>query len=174
MCGIAGIFSVDSTTRVDPSLIQAMTDVIARRGPDDEGRFVQGQVGLGMRRLSIIDVAGGHQPIPNEDETLWIVFNGEIFNHEPLQRDLKQRGHRFRTRSDTETILHLFEEEGPACLRHLRGMFAIAIWDTRRRSLFIARDRLGIKPLHYAFDGRRSCSDRRSRASSSTRPCRAI
>ena len=155
MCGIAGTFFVDSATHVDPLSIQAMTDVIVRRGPDDEGQFVQGQVGLGMRRLSIIDVAGGHQPIANEDETLWIVFNGEIFNHEPLQRELKQRGHRFRTRSDTETILHLFEEEGPDCLRHLRGMFAIAIWDTRRRSLFIARDRLGIKPLHYAFDGRR-------------------
>jgi len=131
-----------------------MTDVIARRGPDDEGHFTDGEVGLGMRRLSIIDVAGGHQPIANEDETLWIVFNGEIFNHEPLQQALKQRGHRFRTRSDTETILHLFEEEGPACLRHFRGMFALAIWNTRTRSLFIARDRLGIKPLHYAFDGR--------------------
>jgi asparagine synthase (glutamine-hydrolysing) len=155
MCGIAGIFFVDSATRVDPESIGAMTSVIARRGPDDEGQFVEGQVGIGMRRLSIIDVAGGHQPIANEDETLWIVFNGEIFNHEPLQQELRRRGHRFRTRSDTETILHLFEEEGPDCLRHLRGMFAIAIWDTRRRSLFIARDRLGIKPLHYAFDGRK-------------------
>ena len=155
MCGIAGVFALDRDETIDPAQVRAMTDVIVRRGPDDEGRYVRGQIGMGMRRLSIIDVAGGHQPIANEDETLWIVYNGEIFNHEPLQQQLKQRGHRFRTRSDTETILHLFEEEGPACLRHLRGMFAIAIWDTRRRSLFIARDRLGIKPLHYAFDGRR-------------------
>lgn len=155
MCGIAGIFVLDPAERVDASLVRSMTDVLVRRGPDDSGQFVHGNVGLGMRRLSIVDVDGGHQPISNEDETLWIVFNGEIFNHESLQADLKRRGHRFRTRSDTETILHLFEEEGPECLRHLRGMFAFAIWDTRRRRLFIARDRLGIKPLHYYFDGRR-------------------
>jgi asparagine synthase (glutamine-hydrolysing) len=154
MCGIAGVYVRDRSEQVDIAQIRSMTDVIARRGPDDEGHFVDGEVGIGMRRLSIIDVAGGHQPIPNEDETLWIVYNGEIFNHEPLQQALKQRGHRFRTRSDTETVLHLFEEEGPACLQHFRGMFALAIWDTRKRSLFIARDRLGIKPLHYAFDGR--------------------
>lgn len=154
MCGIAGVFALDRSERIDPAVMRAMTDVIARRGPDDDGQFVDGNVALGMRRLAIIDVAGGHQPIPNEDETLWIVFNGEIFNHEPIQQELRQRGHRFRTRSDTETILHLFEEQGPKCLDQLRGMFAIAIWDTRRRSLFIARDRLGIKPLHYFFDGR--------------------
>jgi asparagine synthase (glutamine-hydrolysing) len=155
MCGIAGVFSIDPSHRVDPTLIKAMTDSIIRRGPDDDGQYVSGPIGMGMRRLSIIDVAGGHQPIANEDETLWIVYNGEIFNHEPLQQQLRQRGHRFRTRSDTETILHLYEEEGPECLRHFRGMFAIAIWDVRKRQLFIARDRLGIKPLHYAFDGRR-------------------
>jgi asparagine synthase (glutamine-hydrolysing) len=154
MCGIAGVFNLDSQEHVDPSLIRVMTNVIVRRGPDDDGHFVHRNIGLGMRRLSIIDVEGGRQPIANEDETLWIVFNGEIFNHEPLQAQLKARGHRFRTRSDTETILHLYEEQGPACLQHLRGMFAIAIWDTRKRSLFIARDRLGIKPLHYAFNGR--------------------
>jgi asparagine synthase (glutamine-hydrolysing) len=154
MCGIAGVFALDPSERIDPSLLRKMTDVISRRGPDDEGQYVRENVAIGMRRLSIIDVAGGHQPIPNEDETLWIVFNGEIFNHEPIQQELKQRGHRFRTRSDTETILHLFEEEGPKCLQQLRGMFAIAIWDIRRRSLFIARDRLGIKPLHYYFNGR--------------------
>jgi len=155
MCGIAGVFESDRTEQVDPAIIRRMTDCLIRRGPDDAGHYTEGPVGLGMRRLAIIDVAGGHQPIANEDESLWIVFNGEIFNHEPLQRALMQRGHRFRTRSDTETILHLFEEEGPACLRHFRGMFAIAIWDTRRRRLFIARDRLGIKPLHYYYDGRR-------------------
>jgi len=155
MCGIAGVYVRDRSERVDVSQVRAMTDVIVRRGPDDEGHYVDGELGMGMRRLSIIDVAGGHQPIPNEDETLWIVYNGEIFNHEPLQQALKQRGHRFRTRSDTETVLHLYEEEGPDCLRHFRGMFALAIWDTRNRSLFIARDRLGIKPLHYAYDGTR-------------------
>jgi asparagine synthase (glutamine-hydrolysing) len=110
---------------------------------------------MGMRRLSIIDVAGGHQPITNEDGSLAIVYNGEVFNHEPLQAALKHRGHLFKTRSDTETILHLFEEEGPACLRHFRGMFALAIWNRRTRELFIARDRLGIKPLHYCHDGKR-------------------
>jgi asparagine synthase (glutamine-hydrolysing) len=154
MCGIVGVFALDRSERVHPDQIRSMTEVLARRGPNDEGQFVRGPLGIGMRRLSIIDVSGGHQPISNEDETMWIVFNGEIFNHEPLQEALKQRGHRFRTRSDTETILHLFEEEGPHCLHHLRGMFAIAIWDARRHRLFLARDRLGIKPLHYAFDGR--------------------
>lgn len=155
MCGIAGVFESDRAERIDPSLVRRMTDSLTRRGPDDAGYYTDGQMGFGMRRLAIIDVAGGHQPIPNEDESLWIIFNGEIFNHEPLRRGLVERGHQFRTRSDTETILHLFEEEGPACLRHFRGMFAIAIWDTRKRRLFIARDRLGIKPLHYFYDGRR-------------------
>ncbi len=132
-----------------------MNDALSRRGPDDQGSMVDGNIGLAMRRLSIIDVAGGRQPISNEDGSLTIVFNGEIFNHQPLQDGLRLRGHQFKTRSDTETILHLFEEEGPACLRHLRGMFAIAIWNHRDRSLFIALDRLGIKPLHYFYDGRR-------------------
>jgi asparagine synthase (glutamine-hydrolysing) len=155
MCGFAGVFTREAGRPIDPAVVRAMCDAIVRRGPDDEGQFVDGQLALGMRRLAIIDVAGGHQPIANEDETLWIVFNGEIFNHEELQRGLKARGHQFRTRSDTETILHLFEEEGPDCLHKLRGMFAIAIWNVRNRSLFLARDRLGIKPLHYAWDGRR-------------------
>ena len=155
MCGIAGEFELDPGGRVAPSVLRSMCDAIVRRGPDDDGYMIAGNVGLGMRRLSIIDVDGGHQPISNEDGTLTIVFNGEIFNHQPLQDTLKKRGHQFKTRSDTETILHLFEEEGPQCLRHLRGMFAIAIWNERERSLFIARDRLGIKPLHYYFDGRR-------------------
>jgi len=154
VCGIVGAFERDPTARVDPSVIGEMTDVLVRRGPDDRGTMTDGRVGLGMRRLAIIDVGGGQQPISNEDGTLTIVFNGEIFNHEPLQEALRRRGHRFRSRSDTETILHLFEEEGPDCLRHLRGMFAIAIWNARTQSLFVARDRLGIKPLHYFFDGR--------------------
>ena len=155
MCGIAGVFELDRGMRVDPAIIGSMNDSIRRRGPDDAGAMVEGNIGLGMRRLSIIDVDGGRQPIVNEDGTLTIVFNGEIFNHQSLQDGLRKRGHAFKTRSDTETILHLFEEEGPACLRHLRGMFAIAIWNSRTRSLFIARDRLGIKPLHYAYDGHR-------------------
>jgi asparagine synthase (glutamine-hydrolysing) len=132
-----------------------MCDVIRRRGPDDEGFYVDGPIGLGMRRLSIIDVDGGHQPIANEDGSLVIVFNGEIFNYGSLHAGLLQRGHRFKTRSDTETILHLFEEEGADCVRHFRGMFAFSIWNTRTQSLVVVRDRLGIKPLHYYFDGRR-------------------
>ncbi len=155
MCGIAGILELEPGARAEPSVISSMTDAMARRGPDDRGCMVDGPVALGMRRLAIIDVESGRQPITNEDGTLTIVFNGEIFNHQTLQDGLRRRGHVFKTRSDTETILHLFEEEGPACLRHLRGMFAIAIWNARTRRLFVARDRLGIKPLHYAFDGRR-------------------
>jgi asparagine synthase (glutamine-hydrolysing) len=127
---------------------------MTRRGPDDEGYYLDGGIALGMRRLAIIDVEGGHQPIANEDETLQIVFNGEIFNHEDLSRELRQRGHGFRTRSDTETILHLYEEDS-TFLRRLRGMFAIAIWNARTRQLFLARDRLGIKPLHYFYDRER-------------------
>jgi asparagine synthase (glutamine-hydrolysing) len=155
VCGIAGIYELDRQASVPQELLQSMCDAIVRRGPDDEGYHVDRNLGLGMRRLSIIDIAGGRQPISNEDGTLTIVFNGEIFNYQPLHEDLVRRGHRFKTHSDTETILHLFEEEGAACLRHLRGMFAFAIWDERNRSLFVARDRLGIKPLHYAFDGAR-------------------
>jgi asparagine synthase (glutamine-hydrolysing) len=155
MCGIAGVFDREPGARVDPTLLRSMCDRMVRRGPDDEGFWLAEQVGLGMRRLSIIDVAGGHQPIANEDETLWIVFNGEIFNHEELRRHTEAQGHRYRTRSDTETILHLYEDEGPGCLHRLRGMFAIAIWDKRARRLFVARDRLGVKPLHYYWDGRR-------------------
>lgn len=155
MCGIAGVLELDVHARVSPRVVRSMCDAIRRRGPDDEGYFVKDNVGLGMRRLSIIDVAGGQQPITNEDGSLTIVFNGEIFNYQELYRDLSRRGHQFKTHSDTETILHLFEDEGPACLDRLRGMFAFAIWNDRTRRLFVARDRLGIKPLHFAFDGRR-------------------
>jgi asparagine synthase (glutamine-hydrolysing) len=128
-----------------------MNRTMIHRGPDDEGYFVQGPVGLAMRRLSIIDLASGHQPISNEDETLWIVFNGEIYNFLELRSDLIARGHQFRTRSDTEVILHLYEECGERCVEHLNGMFAFAIWDARKQRLFLARDRLGIKPLFYAY-----------------------
>lgn len=155
MCGIAGFYEFDRGTLADPAVLQGMCDVLVRRGPDDQGLHTDGNLAIGMRRLSIIDVAGGRQPLCNEDGSLWIVFNGEIFNHAALRKDLKARGHRFTTHTDTETILHLYEDEGPGCLRYLRGMFAFAIWNSRDRSLFIARDRLGIKPLHYCTDGRR-------------------
>jgi asparagine synthase (glutamine-hydrolysing) len=124
---------------------------MVHRGPDDEGIYAEGGVGLGMRRLSIIDVAGGHQPVHNEDKTVWIVFNGEIYNFVELRRDLESRGHRFYTNTDTETIVHLYEEFGSECVQRLRGMFAFVIYDERRRSVLLARDRLGIKPLHYAW-----------------------
>jgi asparagine synthase (glutamine-hydrolysing) len=131
-----------------------MNQQIAHRGPDDDGFYVCENVGLAMRRLSIIDVQTGHQPISNEDQSLWIVFNGEIYNHRELRQDLEARGHRYRTRSDTETIVHLYEQYGSDCVKHLRGMFAFAIWDQPRQRLFLARDRLGIKPLYYRYDGK--------------------
>jgi asparagine synthase (glutamine-hydrolysing) len=149
MCGIAGIMKFGRDARADSGRLRQMCAVMAHRGPDDDGFYTDGPIGLGMRRLSIIDVAGGHQPISNENGTLWIVFNGEIYNHAQLRKELEPRGHRYRTNSDTETIVHLYEEYGHDCVHHLRGMFAFAIWDSEKRSLFIARDRLGIKPLYY-------------------------
>jgi asparagine synthase (glutamine-hydrolysing) len=132
-----------------------MCDVMAHRGPDDEGTYVQGPVALGMRRLSIVDLSTGHQPLSNEDGTTWIVFNGEIYNHLALRDQLVARGHRYRTHSDTETIVHLYEEYGRDCVQHLRGMFAFALWDSAHKRLFVARDRLGIKPLYYCLTGER-------------------
>ena len=151
MCGINGIaFSSRSGRQVDVRLLARMRDVITHRGPDDEGLYISGPVGLGHRRLSIVDVAAGHQPMTNEDGTLHIVYNGEVYNHADYREQLEARGHVYRTHCDTETILHLYEEHGRASVEHLRGMFAFAIWDARRRELFIARDRLGVKPLYYA------------------------
>jgi len=149
MCGIAGILEFGQNAHADGALLQRMCDVMAHRGPDDDGIFTQGRVGLGMRRLSIVDLATGHQPIGNEDGSIVIVFNGEIYNHRALREQLIARGHRYRSQSDTETIVHLYEEYGKDCVQHLRGMFAFAIWDAKRKTLFIARDRLGIKPLYY-------------------------
>jgi asparagine synthase (glutamine-hydrolysing) len=149
MCGIAGIFEFGEHACVDAAALRRMCDVIAHRGPDDAGFFLQGKLGLGMRRLSIVDLSTGHQPISNEDGSAWIVFNGEIYNHRILREQLIAAGHRYRTQSDTETIVHLYEEYGKDCVQHLRGMFAFAIWDTKQQSLFVARDRLGIKPLYY-------------------------
>lgn len=154
MCGICGVFHTDRARRVERQTLADMNQKIVHRGPDDDGFFVEGNVGLAMRRLSIIDIQTGHQPISNEEEKVWIVYNGELYNHQELRKDLEARGHRYRTRSDTETIVHLYEEHGPDCVQHLRGMFAFAIWDRRKRRLFLARDRLGIKPLYYRFDGK--------------------
>jgi len=154
MCGIAGIFS-PSGKAIRPPEIKAMCDAMVHRGPDDAGYYVHGRVGLGMRRLSIIDLATGHQPVRNEDGSIWTVLNGEIYNYRELRADLESRGHRFYTSTDTEVIVHLYEEFGAECVNRLRGMFALAVWDARRQSLFIARDRLGIKPLYYTeVDGR--------------------
>lgn len=155
MCGIAGFLNFDSAQRADPSLLQEMCNAIVHRGPDDEGMYVDGQVGLGMRRLSIIDLKGGHQPLFNEDGSLCIVFNGEIYNHRELRDELIKKGHTYQTQSDTESILHLYEEMGEQCLSKLRGMFAFAIWDRSNRRLFLARDRVGIKPLFVYADSER-------------------
>ena len=150
MCGIAGIASTELGARQDVETIRLMCNAIVHRGPDDEGFYLRNGVGLGMRRLSIIDLSGGHQPIHNEDRSVWVVFNGEIYNFPELRRELESRGHSFYTHSDTEVIVHLYEELGAECVRKLRGMFAIALWDERRKTLLLARDRLGKKPLHYA------------------------
>jgi asparagine synthase (glutamine-hydrolysing) len=149
MCGICGKLEFDSHAKVSPRLLKAMTDAIVHRGPDDEGFYVTGQIGLGFRRLSIIDLSGGHQPLANEDDTIWIVFNGEIYNYQELRTDLAARGHVFKTKSDTEVIVHLYEEFGVDCVQKLRGMFGFAIWDSVKKTLFLARDRVGIKPLYY-------------------------
>src|SRR5690349_15749461 len=151
MCGINGIaFSSKSGRLVSQTLLEAMRDVMTHRGPDEEGLFIDRNVGLGHRRLSIVDVASGHQPMTNaEDGKLHITYNGEIYNHADYRESLEANGHVYATHCDTETILHLYEEHGSACVDYLRGMFAFAIWDQRKQELFIARDRLGIKPLYY-------------------------
>jgi asparagine synthase (glutamine-hydrolysing) len=151
MCGICGIVHVESAEAVDGRVIAAMARAMTHRGPDEEGLHVEPRVGLGSRRLSIIDVAGGRQPIANEDESMFIVFNGEIYNYRELRVFLEHKGHRFRTRTDTEVILHLFEEYGDDVVEYLNGIFAFAIWDRRRNELFAARDRMGVKPLYYAM-----------------------
>ncbi len=150
MCGIAGIFDLTSERPVDAELLTRMTTRIAHRGPDDHGFHNEPGVGLGHRRLSIIDLAGGHQPIYNEDRTVAIIYNGEIYNYRPLTEELEAKGHVFASRTDSEVIVHAWEEWGTDCLSRFNGMFAFALWDRNRRQLFLARDRLGIKPLHYA------------------------
>jgi asparagine synthase (glutamine-hydrolysing) len=151
MCGIAGVVSTTRESNISEALVHHMCSQIVYRGPDDEGLYVADGAGLGMRRLSIIDISGGHQPVFNEDRSSWIVFNGEIYNFPELRPELESRGHRFRSHTDTEVIIHLYEEMGADCVKKLRGMFALAIYDKTKRKLTLARDRLGKKPLHYAL-----------------------
>ncbi len=155
MCGIYGIAALRSGASLDPAMLGRMAAVTVHRGPDDEGSYRHDELLLGMRRLSIIDVAGGHQPIANEDGTVHVVCNGEIYNYRELADDLRRAGHRFATRSDTEVLVHLYEEHGDDFVTRLNGMFAFALWDARRRRLVVGRDRMGIKPLYYAEDGPR-------------------
>lgn len=150
MCGISGIFSFDSNYLIDQQLLTKMNNAQAHRGPNDQGYHIGNGVGLGHRRLSIIDLSGGHQPIYNEDGNVVVVFNGEIFNHHEIQQKLTEKGHIFKTHSDTETIVHAWEEWGVECVHYFRGMFAFIVWDNIKKELFVVRDRLGIKPLHYS------------------------
>jgi asparagine synthase (glutamine-hydrolysing) len=154
MCGIAGKLLFDDEARVNRQEIEMMLRPMRHRGPDGEDVYLDRNVGLGHLRLAIIDLTTGDEPMPNEDKTIWIVFNGEIYNFRELRRQLLQKGHVFRSKSDTEVILHLYEELGPECVRELRGMFAFALWDSNRHRLFVARDRVGIKPLYYASTGK--------------------
>jgi len=152
MCGITGRINFDNDQKISEFELKEMTDSLVDRGPDDEGYYIHENVGLGFRRLSIIDLSSGHQPLSNEDGSIWIVFNGEIYNYRELQDNLKKQGHVFSTQSDTETIIHLYEQYGTQCLQFLRGMFAFSIWDNNKRQLFCARDRFGIKPFYYYTD----------------------
>lgn len=152
MCGIHGIVNLRQGPAPSPEVIKQMGRVTTHRGPDDQGVYADGDVAIGMRRLSIIDVGGGHQPLSNEDNTLWLVCNGEIYNFRELRTDLQAKGHRFKTGSDSEVVLHLYEEFGDDFVKHLDGMFGFALWDTRRRRLLIGRDHLGIKPIYYSHD----------------------
>src|SRR5438445_8519700 len=153
MCGIAGQFNFERREPVDRETLRRMTRSIAHRGPDDEGYFVSGPLGLGFRRLSIIDLAGGHQPMSDADEQVWVIFNGEIYNFKELRSELEGRGHRFRTQSDTEVIVHGYKEWGTAVLNRLNGMFGLAIWDAKIQRLVLARDAMGIKMVYYQISG---------------------
>jgi asparagine synthase (glutamine-hydrolysing) len=151
VCGICGKLYFDPAASVSRGLLESMADTIAHRGPDDEGYYASGQVGFGFRRLSIIDLNSGHQPLSNEDDSVWVVFNGEIYNYLELRQELQLKGHRFKTKTDTEVIVHLYEEYGASCVDKMRGMFAFAVWDAREKVLLLARDRVGIKPLYYSL-----------------------
>jgi asparagine synthase (glutamine-hydrolysing) len=155
MCGICGIYNYQNNEPVNKRLIHSMNNTMVHRGPDDEGYYLKDSLMLGMRRLSIIDVEGGHQPIHNEDKSIWVVFNGEIYNFKELRNDLKNKGHRFYTQSDTEVIVHSYEEWGDDCLLRFNGIFGLAIWDDKRKRLLLARDPHGVKPLYVFNDGKR-------------------
>ncbi len=155
MCGICGIYNFKNKEPVSSRILKAMADTIVHRGPDDEGFHISGSLGLGHRRLSIIDIEGGHQPMANTAQNIWIVFNGEIYNFQELSEDLTSKGYTFKTRSDTEVIIYLYEEYGEKCFQYLNGMFSIAIWDGREKKLVLARDRVGKKPLFYYYDEKR-------------------
>ncbi len=155
MCGLTGIFEYQRQTEIAQELVHRMNETIVHRGPDDEGIFVGPGIGLGFRRLSIIDLSGGHQPISNEDGSIWVMLNGEIYNYPELRKEMLEKGHTLTTRSDTETIVHLYEEYGEDCFARLRGMFAVVLWDSNQRKLLMARDRLGKKPLFYSADAKR-------------------
>ena len=153
MCGICGIYHLEPGRPVNEGRLMKMARTMHHRGPDDEGFHTDGNLGLGHQRLSIIDLSPlGRQPMSNEDDSLWIVFNGEIYNYLELRQQLVARGHRFRSHSDTEVILHLYEDEGPECVKRFNGMFAFAIWNARERMLFAARDHFGIKPFYYTLN----------------------
>src|SRR6476660_2386419 len=151
MCGFVGVGHRNEKS-VSANLLKRMTDKIAHRGPDGEGHFADGPVGLGHRRLAIIDLSPlGHQPMANEDGTVLLVFNGEIYNYQSLRIELESRGHRFHSQTDTETIIHAYEEWGEDCVRRFNGMFAFGLWDRKKRRMFLARDRYGVKPLYWSF-----------------------
>src|SRR5438552_3082883 len=154
MCGIAGIFNFDRKPVIEEE-VRAMCDAMVHRGPDDAGYYVSDCVGIGMRRLSIIDIDGGHQPVHNEDRSVWVVFNGEIYNFRQLRLSLERKGHIFETDTDTEVIVHLYEEYGDSCVEKMRGMFAFAVWDEKQKKILLARDRLGVKPLFYSVKNER-------------------
>ena len=154
MCGIVGVFRIEAGPPLEEDTLVRMRETMRHRGPDDAGVYLSpdGILGLGHRRLSIIDLSpAGRQPMCNEDGTVWLTFNGEIYNHRDLRKELEARGHQFRSSTDTETVIHLYEEWGIECVHHLQGMFAFGIWDSNKRNIFLARDRIGIKPLYYAW-----------------------
>src|SRR3954463_12801543 len=155
MCGICGIYNFGDHRPVEPVTLRTMARSIEHRGPDDEGFFFDDSLGLGFRRLSIIDLGGGHQPMSDREESVWVVFNGEIYNFQELRSELEGFGHLFRTNSDTEVIVHGYKQWGDEVLNRLNGMFGLAIWDKRQRRLVLARDPFGIKPVYYRIDGGR-------------------
>src|SRR6266851_872703 len=173
MCGICGQFNFVRNEPVEPDTVRRMTATMVHRGPDDKGYFISGPLGLGFRRLSIIDLAGGHQPMSDAEETVWVILNGEIYNFKELRAQLEQRGYAFRTCSDTEVIIHGYKEWGTEVLNRLNGMFGLAIWDVRQRRLVVARDPFGIKLIYYRIDGERLYFGSEMRAVRATMPGKA-